>query len=126
MLWLLKTIYGLKQAARAIWTRLLIAFTEMSFKRNAADPCLYYNWTEFGLIIWISWIDDLLIVGNKQGVLKYKEEMMTKFECDEVGELQKYVGCKVEWNKNEKWLMLEILIKPRAAIYKPVPRRANF
>ena len=47
VLWLLKTVYGLKQAARAFWTRLLIAFTEMNFKQNAADPCLYYNWTEF-------------------------------------------------------------------------------
>ena len=36
--------------------------------------------------------------------------MMTKFECDEVEELQEYVGCKVEYNKNEKWLKLTQLV----------------
>ena len=31
---------------------------------------------------------------------------MTKFECDEVGELKEYVGCKIDWNKEEKWMKL--------------------
>ena len=64
VLLLLKTIYGLKQAAKAFWTRLLIAFAQMYFKRNAADPCIYYKWTKHGLVIWVSWIDDLLNTGK--------------------------------------------------------------
>ena len=35
---LLKTIYGLKQAAYAFWKALLKAFGAMNFNRSKADP----------------------------------------------------------------------------------------
>jgi hypothetical protein len=41
----LQTIDGFKQAAMAFWRELVKALTRMSFKRSAADPCLYYCWT---------------------------------------------------------------------------------
>ena len=30
--------------------------------------------------------------------------MMQRFDCDDVGELKEYVGCTLDWNKEEKWL----------------------
>jgi hypothetical protein len=30
-----------------------------------------------------------------------KQNMMKRFECDEVGELKEYVGCKVDYNHEE-------------------------
>jgi hypothetical protein len=51
---LLKTLHGTKQAARAFWNELLKAFCNMKHTRNKADPCLYFAWTTFGLIIWLS------------------------------------------------------------------------
>jgi hypothetical protein len=35
-----------------------------------------------------------------------KQDMMTRFECDEVGELKEYVGCKVDCNMEERWIKL--------------------
>eukprot|EP00957_Ditylum_brightwellii_P097786 7446321-Ditylum_brightwellii.AAC.1 len=96
LLLLLRTIYGLKQAAMQFWHALLAAMTDMTFKRNKADPCLYFNWIGGFLILWMSWVDDCLVAGPGDLVQEAKKEMMLQFECDKVGEMDKYVGCKVE------------------------------
>ena len=89
---LLKTIYGLKQAALAFWR-------SMQYGRSKADPCLYFKWTELGLILWLSWVDDCLVAGKEQGVLKAKASMMKLFDCDDVGPLKEYVGCKIDYDQ---------------------------
>jgi hypothetical protein len=73
---LLKTIYGLKQAAYAFWKALLKAFGAMEFTRSKADPCLYFAWTKHGLVTWISWVDDCVVCGSKEGVQIAKEKLL--------------------------------------------------
>jgi hypothetical protein len=82
----LKTVHGTKQAARAFWNELLKAFCDVKCTLNKADPCLHFVWTTLGIIIWLSWVDDCLICGNKEGVEKAKKQMMDRLNCDEVGE----------------------------------------
>ncbi len=62
---------------------------------STADPCLYYDWTDLVLAIILSWIDNNLIIGSKQAVAMTKREMMSRFECEDCGELDKYVGCRL-------------------------------
>jgi len=70
---------------------------DIKFKRSKADPCLYFKWSaKYGLILIISWVDDLLICGRKQACMEVKEAIMQHFEIDDVGEMKEYVGCKVE------------------------------
>jgi hypothetical protein len=95
VLLLLQTLYGLKQAARAFWNKLLMAFRSMGFNRSKADPCLYFDWTPTGLVVWLSWIDDCLCIGNKDGVKKAKQQMVDRFDCDIIGNMDEYVGCKL-------------------------------
>ena len=92
ILLLLRTIYGLKQAAMAFWKKLLVAMRGMGLKRSSADPCLYHSWTNIGLVIIISWIDDNLIIGCPEVVERTKKELMTYFECENCGEMEEYVG----------------------------------
>jgi hypothetical protein len=101
VLLLLKTIYGLKQAALAFWRELLKALMSMRFGRSKADPCLYFRWTAFGLILWLSWVDDCLVAGKKNGVYEAKAAMMDRFDCDDIGELKEYIGCKIDYDKEE-------------------------
>jgi hypothetical protein len=35
-----------------------------------------------------------------------KQNVMKRFECDEVRELKEYVGCKVDYNRKEGWIKL--------------------
>ena len=102
VLLLLKTIYGLKQAAYAFWRRLVQAFQGMGYARNKADPCLYFKWTIHGLVLWVSWVDDCLVCGTRKAVDIAKSQMKGNFSCDEIGELKEYVGCKINHNKEER------------------------
>jgi histone deacetylase 1/2 len=104
VLLLLQTIYGLKQSAMAFWRKLLMAFRDMKFKRSQADPCLYFAWTKKGLTLWISWIDDCLVVGSKGNVKRAKKKMIDRFDCDIIGNMDEYVGCKLERNYEENWV----------------------
>ncbi len=52
--------------------------------KNKAEPFLYFVWTATGLIIWLSWVDDCLVTGNKEGVLSAKRPMMDRFDCDQL------------------------------------------
>jgi hypothetical protein len=104
VLLLLKTLYGLKQAARAFWNKLLKAFQNMGFARSKADPCLYWDWTVNGLVIWTSWIDDCLVMGKAEGVKIAKKQMTDQFDCDEVGNMDEHIGCKLVRNFQERWI----------------------
>jgi hypothetical protein len=99
VLLLLKTIYGLKQAALAFWRELLKALRCMKYGRSKADPCLYFRWTVCGLILWLLWVNGCLVAGKKEGVLQAKDSMMELFDCDDVGELNEYVRCKVDYDQ---------------------------
>ena len=103
---LLKTVYGLKQAAKMFWKMLLKAMRSMNFEKSWADPCLYHKWTDDGLVLWLSWIDDCLCVGSKENVVKSRDEMLRRFDCDDVGEVKEYLGCKVDIDGKNRALRL--------------------
>ena len=71
------------------------AFQDMQYKRCPAEACLYFSWTMFGLILWVSWVDDCLVAGNDKGVQNAKRQLMERFNCDETGTLEEYVSCKL-------------------------------
>ena len=106
VLLLLKTIYRLVQSAMAYWTKLCQAFVAIAFERSKADPCLWYKWTENGLVIFIAWIDDMIVAGKPESVQGAKEMMKTQFECEELGELNEYVGTKIDHDKADRSMKL--------------------
>jgi hypothetical protein len=96
VLLLLKTIYGTKQAAMAFWREMCRAMKNMAFARSTVDPCVFFEWTELGLCIWLLWVDDCLCVGSHAAVKRATEAMKARFDCDDIGEMKEYVGCKVD------------------------------
>ena len=46
------------------------------------------------------------MIGDKNNVAQAKIEMKNEFDCDDLGELQEYVGCKIDYNKDEGWIKL--------------------
>ena len=107
LLLLKKTLYGVKNAAKAFWLVLLKIMASIGLLRSKADPCLYYTWdTVYGLIIILSWIDDLLIFGKREGVLHYKKKITDLIDCDDIGPLTDHIGNKIEFNHDECWVRL--------------------
>ena len=68
----------------------------MNFERSKADPCLYFAWTEHGLVTWVSWVDDCLVCGSTERVRIAKAQMMEQFDCGEIGNMDESVGCKID------------------------------
>lgn len=57
--------------------------------------CIYTN---NGMVIWISWVDNCLFVVNKVDVVNSKKYMNNLFECDDVSEFKEWL--KFEWRGN--------------------------
>jgi hypothetical protein len=75
-------------------------------QRSKADVCLFFQWTSTGLLIYISWVDDILIAGTRTAVAQAKTALKKHFTLDEQGELQEYVGCKIERDKQARWIKI--------------------
>jgi hypothetical protein len=99
---LLRTIYGLVQAALAFWRETVTAFVYMKYVRSKADPCLHFKWTVTGLIIWISWVNNCLVCENVKAVLEAKE-MMGQID---VSIMNEYVVCKITRDLDEPSLRM--------------------
>ena len=92
-LFLLKTLYGLKQSPFEYWMVLLEVLQKAKLKQSKANPCAYHKWRDKGLSIWTSWVEDLLTVSPKEGITANKATMMKHFELDQPGKLSEYIGC---------------------------------
>jgi hypothetical protein len=94
VLLLTKTLYGLKQAAMQFWKEMKKALEYMNYERSKADPCLNFKWVDNKLQLWITWVDDCLVIGPKDNVTRSKEQMKKLFDCDDIGEMREYAGKK--------------------------------
>ena len=104
---LLKKMLYVKKAAKAFWLVLLKIMASIGLLRSKADPCLYYTWDAvYGLIIILSWMDNLLIFGKHEGVLHYEKKTTDLIDCDDIGPLTDYIGNKIDFNRDERWVRL--------------------
>lgn len=99
VLWLLKTIYGLRKASYEFLKLLLRTMRKPKYEKSKADLCLYFKWKSGRLSLWLSWVDDLINLGSKEDVKQAVKNMKQEFECDDIGEITEYVGCKIDVNK---------------------------
>jgi hypothetical protein len=97
VLLLLRTLYGLIQAAIQFWRKLVLAFAKMGFKRSKADPCVFYKMTPKGLLMWVVVVDDCAGCGPLEELLESKNMLMEIFACEDQGPMREYVGNKVEY-----------------------------
>ena len=68
VLFLLRTIYGLKQVAKALWKFLSKLMKSIGCCRSNVDNCVYFKWDDSGLSLLASWVDDLIAAGKEDTV----------------------------------------------------------
>ena len=100
LLLLMRTVYGLKQAANCFYRLPVSVMTLLFFTKSLADPCLYHKWDpDHGLLLWISYCDDLMCIGRtKASVLDEVGAVKQHFNVDEVGVLADYLGCNLTFD----------------------------
>ncbi len=52
----------------------------------------------------VSWVDDLILLGEQQDVDMMKADLSNAFICKEEGPLKEFVGSKIDLSRNEKGL----------------------
>ena len=63
-----KAIYGLVQAARQFWKKIVDKMQGGGFQLSEADPRMLYKEDEKGICIIIIYIDDMLIIGKEEAI----------------------------------------------------------
>lgn len=97
---LIKSIYGLKQAARVWNERLHEILEELGFCRSEADPCLYFKITSDGITFIVVYVDDLLIAGKLKDIESTAKCLNKYFQLSDLGNLKHYLGIQVERQGN--------------------------
>ena len=64
-----KTIYGLVQAARQFWKKIVYKMQGGGFQLSEAGPCMLYKEDEKVVSIIIIYIDDMLIIGKDKNIV---------------------------------------------------------
>eukprot|EP00956_Cyclotella_meneghiniana_P014849 scaffold22402_cov46-Cyclotella_meneghiniana.AAC.1 len=101
VLQLLVPIYGTKQAANCFYETFVEKAVRNSdvYQRSKAEPCLYYAWIDGRLVIFVSWIDDFMILGHPQDVARVKQDISSAFVSQDEGSLMEYVGVKCDFKR---------------------------
>ena len=108
-----KATYGLSQSARQWWKKLVKTMKGFKFKLSIAEPCLLFKRTEEGICLIVIYVDDCLVIGDKEEVRQAIENIKSVFKIKEKGTLDDYLGCEIKFDtsKIKAWLGQPHLIK---------------
>jgi Reverse transcriptase (RNA-dependent DNA polymerase) len=112
---LLKTLYGLIQAARHYFNFFCKILISIGFKQSKADPCLFIFKNALGIMIIIVYVDDCALGYSCQAVVTFLFQELTKKNINFTVEknMSDYLSCEILFNKTrtQAWLGQPHLIK---------------
>jgi hypothetical protein len=83
--YLLKTLYGLKQAPRAWHLKLTAEMESLGFEASVADPSLFVKKAGEETVYVAVWVDDCLLVGEKEAVKETKRSQWREVHGQRLG-----------------------------------------
>lgn len=94
---LIKSIYGLKQAAKVWNEKLHATLNSRGFEQSIGDPCLYIKKCGESTIYVTIYVDDILIACEDQKLIQeVASKLQNEFSLSNLGKLTHYLGIKVE------------------------------
>ena len=104
---LLRALYGLKQAALAWNKELHKSLLKLGFKRSKANPRVYYYRDKSGIMLFIVYVDDGLLMSNSPTLLKKKKTAFLKvWEVRDMGAVKEYLGFQIIRNCQKHTMIL--------------------
>nr|GEW30244.1 TMV resistance protein N [Tanacetum cinerariifolium] len=98
---LVKSLYGLKQAPKQWHQKFDHAMLDSEFKINECDKCVYVKDTSSGYVILCLYVDDILIVGSNDKMIKSTKDMLkSKFDMKDMGLADVILGIKIIQTRN--------------------------
>ena len=101
---LLKGIYGLCQAARQFWNNFVNTAKKESFgfQVSPAETCMIFKQNKLGICIIIMYVDDMLIIGEKEQMQEFTTQIHKEFSVKIQHNLADYLGCPHEQGENKR------------------------
>ena len=108
-----KAIYGLVQAARQFWKKIVDKMQGGGFQLSEDDPCMLYKEDEKGVCIIIIYIDDMMIIGKEEAIDAAIKVLQGHFQVKDPTSLEDYLGVQIVQSDNGKkaWLGQPTIIK---------------
>jgi hypothetical protein len=106
---LLKSLYGLKQAGRRWYQKLVEIMTKLGFLRCEGDQAVFYRRCEKTgvLIIVLVHVDDCSVVGKTKAlVARFKVEIAKFVDITDMGELNWILGIEIRRIREERKILL--------------------
>jgi hypothetical protein len=100
-----KALYELKQAPRAWHLKLTREMGTLGFETSSADPALFVKRYERTVYVAV-WVDDCLVVGEKEAVAETKEGIASKFTVRDLGTVKFFLGMEVNRDRTRRTLKL--------------------
>ena len=93
---LVKSLYGLKQAPKQWHEKFDNAMMSNGFRINECDKCVYFKDTANGYVIVCLYVDDMLIIGSNNDIIKATKRMLTsEFDMKDLGVADMIIGMKI-------------------------------
>lgn len=104
---LIKALYGLQQAPRAWFHEVCYFLRSIGFTRHHSDQSIYVRGSGEDYIVVGVYVDDLTIAAKSSVVLtQFKQQMSSRYEMKDLGELHYIFGPQVRRNVSARTLHL--------------------
>lgn len=101
-----KSIYGLRQASRAWFTKLSTTVHKLGFKHARSDHSLFVRKSAHSLIYLLVYVDDIIITGSHNSEVQHVILCLNKeFALKDLGNLHYFLGIQVQ-NTHKGGLLL--------------------
>jgi Reverse transcriptase (RNA-dependent DNA polymerase)/gag-polypeptide of LTR copia-type/Integrase core domain/GAG-pre-integrase domain len=101
-----KSLYGLKQSARAWNEKINDVLLAQGFSRSKADQCLYTKYHRNKWMYVLAYVDDLLIVHeDEEEIIQLGQVLNQEFETKDLGDLGHYLGIQIERKCDGSYLL---------------------
>ena len=108
-----KAIYGLVQAARQFWKKIVDKMHEGGFQLSEADPYMLYKEDERGVCIIIIYIHDMLIIDKEEVIDAASRVLQGHFQVKDPTSLEDYFSVQIVQSDDGKkaWLGQQAIIR---------------
>lgn len=102
-----KALYGLKISPKKWYEKFEKVITNVGFKADDQESCLYV-WREEGrFVIIVLYVDDMLIASNDERSLnEIKRKLMKNFEVTDLGEPKMFLGIEIKRDRTARTMTL--------------------
>ncbi|KAL8104982.1 hypothetical protein AgCh_028950 [Apium graveolens] len=100
---LIKSLYGLKQAPRQWYLKFDSFMMKNGYTRSVMDHCCYFKQFDSSYIIFLLYVDDMLITGsNMREINRLKRQMSEEFEMKDMGAAKQILGMSIIRDRTEE------------------------